>query len=553
MLRFNHYLTENALYLTEEIESNDAKGKLHELLTAYHLSHTDDSQKHLPERFAAETTNKKGKKVKKTPQETHDEIKNSISEEDYNEAHNRAKEAADSIREHLKKQHGIQDEHMKGVYWTSNKKDHKELTGIDDPNSNADLMIKHTHPETGEETHHGISLKVGSENPNLANPGFDQLDRLTKSDKTDNPSDTTANHIIEKHNKKLKELGYTGTQAQNHAQYKSDKLAAANTPEKQRSVAGEQSKVGVQRELAAHYANRINQLGAEGNHDKVKHLLRSLMAPQTHFPHIKAWAQTPKAGKKGKTAHIVSNDNADLENLMSGHQHGYEAVHKGGIQFDIHHKNPDGTKGAKVASIGIKGGSGIAKGFAGFVKAAPKSKKPKTTAVQTNTTETNNTNNPYLTKENYTTNLNNQMVNAVFSGNLTESNNYFKSVLAEKIAEKMQVKKKNAYKSDCNEAKGSFRAGYNKAKNRFSNISKQIQQTEESVLGNALNRGFNEPSKQTKLKIKQHNAAVAGNYPDNHPYRLDKAPYGHKFNKSGKIVITNEELDLESKLAEFKR
>ena len=135
MLRFNHYLTENALYLTEEIESNDAKGKLHELLTAYHLSHTDDSQKHLPERFAAETTNKKGKKVKKTPQETHDEIKNSISEEDYNEAHNRAKEAADSIREHLKKQHGIQDEHMKGVYWTSNKKDHKEFKEFVDKNN----------------------------------------------------------------------------------------------------------------------------------------------------------------------------------------------------------------------------------------------------------------------------------------------------------------------------------------------------------------------------------------------------------------------------------
>jgi hypothetical protein len=471
MLHFKSFLTENALYLTEEIASNDAKGKLHELLTAYHLSHTDDSQKHLPERFASETTNSKGKKVIKSPTETHDEIKNSISEADYTEAHNRAKEAADNIRAHLKEHHGIEDKHMKGVYWTSNKKDHKELTGIDDPNSNADLMIKYTHPETGEETHHGISLKVGSENPNLANPGFDQLDRLTKSDKAEQ-SDTTANHIIEKHNKKLRELGYSGTQAQNHAQYKSDKLASANSPEKQRSVEGEKSKVAVQRELAGHYAARINQLGAEGNHDTVKYLLRSLMAPQTHFPHIKAWAQTPKAGKTGKTTHHISNDNGDLEELMSQHQHGYEAVHRGGIQFDIHHKNPDGSRGAKIASVGIKGGSGIAKGFAGFVKAAPKSKKTKQTTpkIQTNTEQTNNQNNPYLQKESI-----NAMVDGLFSGDLSESKDAFKSVLAEKLSEKMKSKKKTMYKSSCNEtsldeAKGSFRAGYNKAKNRFYKI-----------------------------------------------------------------------------------
>ena len=75
---------------------------------------------------------------------------------------------------------------------------------------------------------------------------------------------------------------------------------------------------------------------------------------------------------------------------------------------------------------------------------------------------------------------------------------------------------------------------------------KQLQL--ESALSSGLNRGLNEPSKQTKIKIKQHNAAVAGNYPENHPYRLDKAPYGHKFNKSGKIVITNEDYDIESML-----
>lgn len=157
--------------------------------------------------------------------------------------------------------------------------------------------------------------------------------------------------------------------------------------------------------------------------------------------------------------------------------------------------------------------------------------------------------NPYHTKESIITEPINQSINemldTLFSGNLLESNGAFKSVLAEKITNKMKSKKKTMYKScnenkladvmdtvryhvgpitknsiiskelkakaakqvskehgissdsankfvsdyckSCNEdlesvldeAKGSFRAGYNKAKNRFSKINTQIQQSED--------------------------------------------------------------------------
>lgn len=57
----------------------------------------------------------------------------------------------------------------------------------------------------------------------------------------------------------------------------------------------------------------------------------------------------------------------------------------------------------------------------------------------------------------------------------------------------------------------------------------------ESALSRGLFSALNEPSKAMKIKIKQHNAAVKGNYSQDHPWRMDKAPNGHKFTKSGII------------------
>ena len=307
------YISESSL-LCEEISSSDDKGKLHELLLGYHLSHheDDDSLKHFPKHFRNELT-------QKTPEQTHDDIKARISPEDYSEANKRGKEAADAARAHLKEHHGIDPEHIKSVSWTSNKSDHEKLTGKKDENSDADLMVTTEHPEHGTQ-HHGISVKVGSNPPNLRNPGLSQLNRLTGADKE------ITQGIIDKHNKITHDAGYDSlnTQAMNHDQYKKDKVSS--DPEaKTRATTSEKSKVDTVKALAGHYANAINNL----HPDHVKDLIKTLVAPPTINPHFRLHTKTPLKGKGGQTVSHTENHQQNLENSLAGHQYGYHAEQKG--------------------------------------------------------------------------------------------------------------------------------------------------------------------------------------------------------------------------------
>ena len=339
LLKFKHFLNENEIYLMEEIASNDAKGKLHELLVAKHL-HAD---KQLPTRYT-------NRETQKTPQETHDDIKNSISSEDYDAADKRAKEAAEKVGGHLKSQ-GIHPHHIKEVVWTSNKADHKSLTGTADANSDADIMVKHDAPNTGS-SYHGISLKVGSGKPNLRNPGLATLDKLTGA------KSSVTKGLLSAHKKKLNELGYSSSnsQAVNHAQYKKDK-AGEN---KEKADAADSSKLDTLGHLAKHYAEGINNL----HPDHVKHLLTTLIAPKTKHPHIRVHTQTPKTGEDKPTVQHLEQHQEDLQRELNNHQHGYQA-HSSGQTLHIHANNPDGTKGKRIASISMKGVSGPIKGIAG--------------------------------------------------------------------------------------------------------------------------------------------------------------------------------------------
>jgi hypothetical protein len=349
-LKENDYIYESSL-LCEEISSSDDKGKLHELLLGYHLSHhgDDNSVKSFPKHFRNELT-------QKTPEQTHDDIKARISPEDYSEAHKRAKEAADATRSHLKAHHGLDPEHIKNVSWTSNKSDHEKLTGKKDANSDADLMITTDHPEHGKQ-YHGVSVKVGSNAPNLRNPGLSQLNTLTHA----NPEVTKG--IIDKHNKATHEAGYDSlnTQDDNHKQYKSDKVSS-DSEAKGRATNAEKSKLDTVKGLAKHYTNAINEL----HPDHVKHILRTLVAPPTVHPHFRLHTKTPLPNKAGDTVSHTENHQENLEKSLAGHQYGYHAEQKG-QRVIIHAKNPDGTL-KRVAEIGMKGGSGPLKGFNGTVK-----------------------------------------------------------------------------------------------------------------------------------------------------------------------------------------
>lgn len=361
MLNFKQFLSDN-IYLTEEIKSSDDKGKLHELLVAKHLSHENDDEKSLPTRYTDKTT-------QKTPQQTHDEIKGKISDEDYSEADKRARDAAHAIKSHIAKTHGIKPEHIKEVVWTSNKSDHKNLTGESDPNSDADIMIKHQHPDSSEPHYHGLSLKVGSGKPNLRNPGLATLDKLTGA------KSAHTSKIIDDHKKKLDELGYSSEDSQksNHTQYKADKAKEKGTEERTKADNADASKLHTLGKLAEHYSNAINEL----HPDKVKHLLTTLIAPKTKHPHIRIHTQTPKPGATGEVSHHVDDHISDTESELSKHEHGYHAVSKGQT-LHIHVKNKDGSVGKRVASIGLKGVSGPIKGIAGTVQSHMGKHKPLT-------------------------------------------------------------------------------------------------------------------------------------------------------------------------------
>jgi len=148
----------------EEGLGNDAKGKLHEILVAVHLLDSEIIGPIL--KFPSHFRSKK----QKTPKLLHDELKNSITTEQYDHHYQKAKYAAESIKKHLilEKRGKIKD-----VHWTSQINDIKRLTGESDSNNPSDIVITH---EDG--CFSGISLKLKKVKTitTLANPGAKTLD-----------------------------------------------------------------------------------------------------------------------------------------------------------------------------------------------------------------------------------------------------------------------------------------------------------------------------------------------------------------------------------------
>lgn len=146
-------------YILEEEEkkkmSSDTHGKLHELLVGYHLQ-GGHMEKH---------PDKNGH----TPEEAHEKLKASVSEDDYNRVNENAQKAAEHIRGLVKEKGG--DVHK--VHWTSQPGDLHRSTNIhasQDQDSSDIVVTDHN----GK--HHGVSLKVTgkkSGNVPVSNPGME--------------------------------------------------------------------------------------------------------------------------------------------------------------------------------------------------------------------------------------------------------------------------------------------------------------------------------------------------------------------------------------------
>lgn len=220
MLRYSMFLVEKkkASQAKSSKTDSDDKGKLHELLLAKHLSPT----KELPTHFAAKN---KSSGRQSSPTDVHNKLAARVGPEAYAEIDSHAASTAAAVIKHMKK-HGLmgRDHKIGTVHWTSIADkpdapgDHERLTGIKDPNSNADVIVG-IHTAGGQHVHHvGISAKYGSGEPNYKNPGAAAMESTAGI-----KPGTLMSHI-RPHHKNMEAIGYTGVSSERHGQWKADRL-----------------------------------------------------------------------------------------------------------------------------------------------------------------------------------------------------------------------------------------------------------------------------------------------------------------------------------------
>jgi len=147
-LKESHFDEEDDLYeLAEETEnkkaSPDTKGKLHEILTGYHLLGGKHMEKH---------PDKNGD----SPEEAHDRLKKLVSNNEYKKINNRAKSAANDIKKKVE----VDGHKIHQVHWTSQPNDLLRTTGIKATQKEDSSDIVASTRKKKQVKHNGISLKV---------------------------------------------------------------------------------------------------------------------------------------------------------------------------------------------------------------------------------------------------------------------------------------------------------------------------------------------------------------------------------------------------------
>jgi hypothetical protein len=375
MENFRTYLTEAAKpkALSSGLGSDD-KGKLHELLLSKYLH----PKKQLPDHHRSESENPEHAG---TPLQVHEKLFKKIGKEAYAEIDAHAKQTADTVLKHLKQQghlDGDKGHKIETVHWTSNRDthkkagDHEKTTGIKDVNSNADLIIT-TRGKDGRKIHHGVSAKYGTEaEPNYRNDGVDSLETKAKMKKGHLDS------IWKNHESEMEKLGYTGSKAQRHEQWKkhNEILAAEKKAHKESGGKADQFKPKHKDAKLAYAAELSGQVARQKmarEHEKAmskmsdaeirEHIRHQVSAP-THHNHIVAHSHVQG---NGSAKSIVS----DAHHIADEHLNQYDKikVRKGtGISTDYVGIDKRTGKERVLASQIFKGSSGPHKGVAGAFK-----------------------------------------------------------------------------------------------------------------------------------------------------------------------------------------
>lgn len=253
---------------------NDATGKLNELYLAYALGGNT-----WPNHF---------RDPGYTPEEVRDVCANTVGHDKYVEILNNTQKMSTVLTGVL-----VADGLManvvdvQSVTWTSNPDfpsspgDHEKLTGIKDINSDADLMIQ----TISSNTFIGISAKYGStKDITLRNPGLTTVEAMLGL--------SNLNTFRDNHLNRMKELGFDGSESENHEKYKSIKGTAL-------AKIAESSSLAYRRDIARVIRDRM----AEMSSDEIKDIIIELCAHKTHFPHYRTHTRT----RKHDVDHNVSN------------------------------------------------------------------------------------------------------------------------------------------------------------------------------------------------------------------------------------------------------
>jgi len=349
MLNFSTFLFEGAK--NKEFNFNDAKGKLFEILAGSHIKHGSDKSGN-PAAFLTHYRDENGS----SPQGVHDYIKKELDKRNpgmYDQINAHARQAAERARDYLRSQghHTINE-----VAWTSQKSDHKSFTGIEDKNSDADIMLQTNKGPIG------VSLKYGTQkNPNLRNPGLDSIEQLAGLKKG------SITGLYNTHQQNIRDLGFTGSQGANHAEFKANKSSPA-------SVAAVGSGLRTRREIA-----KVWQNGYAGmNSKQLRETIVSLVSPETKFDHFRLHTRPTASGVDHHIGHIQDDVRNSLDNYAE-----FKAVpHSGsGISVQILGRHHGSDEFHPVITHGVKGTSGPMQGMNGTTKLSLKTPKSKPAPV----------------------------------------------------------------------------------------------------------------------------------------------------------------------------
>lgn len=323
MIRFKLFVEQNILNEATESQKGagskaDALGKLHEILVGRHLNGGTHMEQH---------ADKDGF----SPKEVHDNIKKTLTTEEYNNVNKKAKSAADDIRKQVESGgHKIEK-----VHWTSKPGDIERSTGIASTQKQdaSDIVV---HTKKGKQTKfHGVSLKVtgsSSKQVPVSNPGIE--------------STLGGEKIHETHKNAIK-AAYPKLAAAPNA--KARKAILSADPRMQKDIS-ERNKATLT-SMAKNLHSKLSKMSSEdlANHIR-NHVLQSNPTPMQTQGHNHIRHTTYVS--RGQAQHHSIDPSTHFEHLLSDHQN--ISMHHSGTSVHFIHTDPKTGKKTKFASHRIK-------------------------------------------------------------------------------------------------------------------------------------------------------------------------------------------------------